>query len=465
MKRITTQTEKRLMSVVEKTASLVSNGMAPNNAVAKTASEAGLSPSEIQLVVHAYNTGRTTRQRTVNDSLLEKAADFDMADTSVVLEELYPTKVKSAADITSETVISDDYSYSPGPMLERKHQLEKSARAADWSVVDGERKPSALPQYAAPEMEVTFNRLDRLRKEAEEARRKAASAFDQLNDHFTELTDYFRRPDAHPLPVVKEAVILMHGGVGEKIMDQVIQHAPELQKLANHFEGESLLGRRGRSRFNVTVDSLDCTAEPFDKIAQFIQQALVSQELTQAYETAVQVHDKEAAEKLGPFANPAVSPSILDTSSDERDKVAFMSTPIGLAGSFMLANKALNTTTSKLKQPDVRDDLSKLQVELNDPAHEQKLRAISTQSMLQDLMLNDPVISGYSPDEVTGAYNDLVQVSPSIGDQKLIVQNLLRKQLAQGQLDTFEQDQLLKFEDSLRRQSVPMAGSKYESII
>ena len=50
-------------------------------------------------MVAAYNTGRTTRHREAHSSLLDKAADFPIADAPAILERQYPSKVKSAAAI------------------------------------------------------------------------------------------------------------------------------------------------------------------------------------------------------------------------------------------------------------------------------------------------------------------------------------------------------------------------------
>ena len=127
MKKITPQTEKKLLSVIEKTASLVTGGQTPNDAIIKAATDAGLRPGEINLVVHAFNTGRTNRQRMEGDDPFEKSAEFELADASVVLDAMYPSNVKTAATIEQETVISTDYGYSPAPMLARKAAAEKRA--------------------------------------------------------------------------------------------------------------------------------------------------------------------------------------------------------------------------------------------------------------------------------------------------------------------------------------------------
>jgi hypothetical protein len=82
MKKISKDAENKLMQAIEKTAVLVNDGMGPSDAIAKAASEDRIPPGHINLMVHAYNTGRTTRQRQDGSSVFEKVADFPLADAT-----------------------------------------------------------------------------------------------------------------------------------------------------------------------------------------------------------------------------------------------------------------------------------------------------------------------------------------------------------------------------------------------
>jgi hypothetical protein len=70
---------------------------------------------------------------------------------------------------------------------------------------------------------------------------------------------------------------------------------------------------------------------------------------------------------------------------------------------------------SEVIVPDSRETLVQKQLKnLGDPEHEDKLRAIRTQTMLAELMSSDPIISGYSPSEVMEGYNNLAETLVSI---------------------------------------------------
>jgi hypothetical protein len=88
---------------------------------------------------------------------------------------------------------------------------------------------------------------------------------------------------------------------------------------------------------------------------------------------------------------------------------------------------------------------------LNDPAHEQRLRQIHSEAMLNDLLANDEVISGHEPHEVIRAFNELSQLSPRLSNQPMAVRALLRRHLSQGQVDPFELDMISGIENKLKQ--------------
>jgi hypothetical protein len=88
---------------------------------------------------------------------------------------------------------------------------------------------------------------------------------------------------------------------------------------------------------------------------------------------------------------------------------------------------------------------------LEDPNHLDELRSIHSRAVLSDLMNNDDVISGHSPDAVSSAYNEIVQLSPSVSSQPAVLRSWLRKRLTAGALDPFEVQTLAGMENTLRR--------------
>lgn len=454
MKKLSSETERKLMRCIDTASEMIGEHDCPNEGIAKAAVANGVRPGEVALVVQAYNTGRTARQRESGDDPFTKAADFPLADTAAVLEIMYPGQVKSAGQAFQDETVHPVYGFSPKPFLERKARREKAAEAVDWRTIAGEpvKPPEPYPPDPKEAMKRAASNVDRSKRAMEEQRMKVANAFDAMASHFMDLTEYFRRPDATPIPVVKEAVILMHGDKGEQIFDELVKVTPALTKFSNHRLGDSLL-YPGQTKFPA-VDDLDCSGEPFGKVAELIAAIDTYKQEKTAYEESAQSHTDLEAKELGPFAVPAVSPSILGQSSDdpiEGEKRAFSLPGLALGASLTRNVSQANKTMKGDPDRAVESTLA----ELDDPDHEQRLRMINTQSMLQDMMVNDPVISSHDPDEVATAFNDIVQLAPRAADQRMLMQTLLRKQLQQGQLDNFDMDQLLGMNEKLQKREIP----------
>jgi hypothetical protein len=97
-------------------------------------------------------------------------------------------------------------------------------------------------------------------------------------------------------------------------------------------------------------------------------------------------------------------------------------------------------------------DVAGAQATLNSPSIENELRKIRTQAMLTRFMTDrspDNPISGYDPNHVATAYNDLARLAPQLSNQPAVMQSLLAKRLA-GQFEPFEAKNTLDMENALR---------------
>ena len=107
--RLSKNAEIKITDSLVKVAELVNSGESPNEAIAKTAASAGIPVGHIDLMVRAYNTGRSESQRHSGSDPMEKLADFEIADASLVIELMYPSSVKSAGSILKSIEVSPVY--------------------------------------------------------------------------------------------------------------------------------------------------------------------------------------------------------------------------------------------------------------------------------------------------------------------------------------------------------------------
>jgi hypothetical protein len=96
-----------------------------------------------------------------------------------------------------------------------------------------------------------------------------------------------------------------------------------------------------------------------------------------------------------------------------------------------------------------------IESELDDPDHLDELRGIQSRAMLAEMLNNDQVISGYAPEEVTNAYNEMVQLSPSAADQPALMRPLLRKRLSAGGTEPFDAQQIADIEKTVQQTRSP----------
>jgi hypothetical protein len=181
----------------------------------KVASERSIPPGHISLMVAAYNTGRTTRHREAPSSLLDKAADFPIADAPAILERLYPSKVKSAAAIERESGVHVGHSLSPSWYTRTTHEsgMEKAAAATDWKLTD--RPVLAYPTVRDEEAGERVKLARQKAAQAEDAdRMEAARVQNQILDGFAKFGDYFTTPGNLALADIRENVETLRGKEG-----------------------------------------------------------------------------------------------------------------------------------------------------------------------------------------------------------------------------------------------------------
>lgn len=242
MRTLTKEAERKLISAIERAASLVNDGMEPNDAIIKSASEANVPAGHINLMVHAYNTGRTTKQREQGDSTLEKAADFRLADAAKILGALYPEQVKTSAELKRAETVSTEYAVPPSGFLNRRRNMMQKAAAAAVALPEKTWTPPPRDEHAAA-MRAQSEKNAALRAE-EETRRQAAAAYQKAANALEDLNTYFRTPGNMPFGDAVREVGLRLGPGGVSVLQKVAAVYPHFTKQAdtgkNHYGPDAL---------------------------------------------------------------------------------------------------------------------------------------------------------------------------------------------------------------------------------
>jgi hypothetical protein len=451
------EAEEQIINAAKTAVDMVDDeSMSPTDAIEKLSRDNNFGPDKIRFLSYAYNTGRQTAQRESADNALDKFAEFPIADPEKVISNIWPDKVKTAADLSYETV-SDEYSQKPAWLATRAAQ-EHQARFRELET--GLVKVAAAKPDPGKALGKAIEAGRELNKAASQARGEATSAYANLLQRLGQLGDYFKYArDRHEFAHVDLVAKTYFGDHGTALMDWVFTR----NKMARVKTARADSVQWGKSPL-----VLHWTAEPWNHLSACIDLARTVNEKRAEEIAAKDRMLKHAADHIVSYkaqpvaADPLANWSILDVPLVKQAEGVgdwIGSAAIGQTTKNLL-DKSLGGSMNAMqdKSQQLEDDtLNKL----NDPAHDAQLRQIRTQAMLSDLM-NDEVIGGYDPDTVLQKYNELSQLTPRAASQPLVMRSQLRRHL-QGDVQPFEHNEALNIEKGIRdshAQPPPVPASK-----
>lgn len=434
--------EDRILRGLRKVAGLVRDGQSPSDAIIKVASEDRLPPGHVQLMVNAYNTGRTTQQRTANNGLLDKAAEFDLADPVKIIKAIYPDEVKTAAARERATSVSAEYDAPPT----WAHNPTSSAMTKLASAEEFERlfgtAPTPYGRDEAALLKRAASAERRLDSERERHQQELSVLRDKTASLYADLLTYFRTPGGTALVEARANCEALYGDPARAVFNKLAGHLKEVLPQV------SVRVKR--------AGAVDRTAAPYYLVETLIKSA-------QAYHEAFQVaaqFERDATRtifKLARALNPqaAALPADPGLSLVRRvggEKRAFSAAPAGMAFG---AGETLGRSIMSKLTPKSEDKLkSDALEEVTDPSHESQLRAIRAQAQMHEL-LNSPYFEGEDPQQLTGLYNKLTRTAPRLVDQPLALEAIMRRHMAQGMTDVHDLDQILGMEHKVKERDEP----------
>lgn len=452
VKRLSKEAEQRITDALGEVADQVTAGANPNDAIVKVATAYGLPAGHVTLMVNTYNIGRSEAQRKGGSDLFEKAAEFDLADAAVVLERMFPDRVKTAAALHLESAVDAEYSRRPD-WAARTPAVKAAAGALPpmatraGVIVDTPPQLPADPMFA---MKKAYDRAVAIRRQVEAARGEAGHAHDELAAGIAKLAEYFRVPGCQPYPVVRDNVVRLFGKKAEKLMDLVADRVK--------FAARQAL-TKGR-----LADPVQFDREPYSFVVGCVKAAEAYLQKQADYEDLEKQAEERTEELLRPFADGPTSDR--PGSGGSRSGVLGSYKAAGLGSAFLgysLGKTMGVADPSKAPAGPSFDELqAKATTQLGDPTQQAKIRNAQTGAMLSDLMANDEVIAGFHPDEVLSHFNEISQVAPRAAGNEALVRAILRKRLEGGKnaIDPYDVDLLLNIENKIKQRDDPNYGAK-----
>lgn len=493
MKNLTNNDEQKLLDGVRQAVRYVdSDNMSPNDALIKVSRDLSLLPGQTRAAVSAFNNGRQVAQWKANTPVLDKLAEFQLADYDSIHDAVWGGDEKKANDhyLSLGDEVHNDYSSEPRWVHMRdRHKLaalDIPSRTAITKEASEEINEHEFRHNSDRRASSAWSVYDMARRVHEDHRSKHAAAQDLLGIRLNVLSNYFKKfaYDRLPFDVVDKAVAAYHGANGRALMTVVAERFPEEKRAAD------------TKRYWESPINLD--AEPFT----FVNNAVESAKEVNATKVALDMSTQalaDAKDALSPFSRAPIqstsrefSPFLIgsdrgsDKTADEQPadqmprhdcnevhpdmkheewlessekEAGGLLTGAIIGGGAKPAMEALIGSEGRQRQVQDAED------KLADPEHENELRKIRAQVMLSEMMSDsENPISGYDPEEVMAAYNELAQLAPRIAEQPAAVQPLLAKRLA-GNVEPFEVREIGDIEKSLAATSSPNVMKNDDSIL
>jgi len=440
MRSLSKEAEAKLLDAIERAAALVNDGASPNDAIIKVAKAANIPAGHIGLVVHAYNTGRTNKQREAGVDPLEKSADFPLADFETVLAALYPKEVKTAAERHRAEVVAPEYALSPSGMLARRRSLLAKEAAAGVKLPAKTYTPYPRDEHAAAMR--NYSKKQAEKRDAEELRRQVTTTYNKAAMKMETLQEYFRRPGNYAFNDVVAETELRHGPAAAAVLKKLSAAYPFLTKQAG--TSSPIIG---------DCAACDLAAEILADVSSYT----VLREKLAAQNAAANTDIKKKASPA-----PITGSILFDvTAAPIELKSAAITSAITapIQSTYNFGTSMLDGASARVLDKSPEKMRTKALLDLTDPEHEKKLHTIRSRGVLHDLMLNDPVIGGYDPHDVANAYNELAELAPSYTSSSAAMSALLRKRLEAGQLADFDIKQIVELESAKAQQKKNLADA------
>ncbi len=434
--------EKRIKSALSQAADFHRNGESPNEACAKAASLNELNPDMTKRLVEGFNIGKTNA--TIAKAT-DKTASFPIANAEEVMKLAFvdsPLIAKSAA---------------PQP-------LQKTAAASAPAYVEhlvesnldlvGNQKVAEAPTEFREHFRQVKGVLESNKHELSKIAQDRVYSESKMEASLSSLTDYFLSSNnAGKFASFEGDVLSMYGDAAKPALNIIY---------------ESANCKDPRVEGNVKVGSVNVQEDEPHRLFD----ALI--EATNSYVTNCKLQGEKIAQfaseekELMSLVNQAsgiVEPEpVIKTAADaisfpKGGRLKKVSMEIAPTANLVSAatqgyNSALSGQFGKAHEKAQQDKYS-----IPKDRADAEMSNVRRQAILQNLMVNDEIISMQDPDQIQASYNTLLGMAPDLTLHPEIVRSFLRSSNAHQAVDPFTANQLATTQGQLSKNKVLATGA------
>ena len=436
----------------------------PSSAVVKSAKDHDFNSDQTQRLIETFNTARTIYHY---KSASDRTTTFPLADRDEVLTELFG---KSEGAKQAE-VADHDYSEYDVPVRNYQERTPAEGETKQASAEQGVEWGLTLDNSAREALQRIRVQRQVVKAAADEARvagekvietiRKVAESFaygDQSDRIARLVAGYMEDPELKdPMAKLAECIPEHRCPTPATLMAYQRQHVIDDRDLGLQV---SML-KEAKSWMDVEAELLAVSgvmekeADEFERtyaglFSTEFQPIQSPADLIKKADTETVVKQKYPSTNL--FGEPTeVERTSNSAPKNEEQSIARMISD----SSFDSAKPAVQ----KFLETGVERAFTQPRMEAN-KALSERMKNVQRQIMLQDLMVNDPVLSNETPDTVADAYNSLLQMAPEVSTNKEVVRAILRQSVHSVAVSPYDAEMWTKLEGNLRNirgKGAPMA--------
>lgn len=448
-----------LISALETAVTHYNQGMTDNEAVIKAASAAEFNADQTQRLVESFNTAKSIYFFKVAD---DRRAAFTLAETDKVLPALFKPADKATAEPAVKAASAGLHDYSaysvPEPHFDGQFNLELGgARSYEWSVV------KASSDFT---LDGLYRSLQRHVKTARQVSERCDSSADLCDVRYgqclNKLAEFIRQDYHEPAraaevehyywtlsgneiagPVTADLFSCLAPAYQDKrasadqagLPSDFNSRHPEMATLVE----ESVTARFGSSRMRALAQEFGKEADQM--VAQWNEITGLVPAEPDAVEAMMTERIAKRAQAL-PKTPPAPKAKAPAPSSPMSSLFGAGMKVIG-GGMAEGVKKPLAEATSGLFGGAGEQEEAKLT---------ERLRNLQRQLILEDLVVNDPILEGANPQAVATAYQTLIRLAPDVSLNKEIVRSVVRASVNAISMSPFDAKAIAELENELHKQ-------------
>ena len=443
--------QKKLMSSVETVISRANDGEDPTDALVKVATDQKHTPEEMRRIQEAYNQSKTIHDLE-NQGSHRKHATFTLCNADKAIEQVYPSNpiTKQAGRINE---LAAKYSGASTKNwikdLNKEQTLQKSA--------------NQLSKSASAEEDLTRKNTDKQRRDNYHRKIAAWHEYKKYDQEARDLSVSIQEKLASIKPALSQQMQHMpfhefemglHQKYGESAgsLAALIYQAANLEKKGHRRATPNEIASSNTTMIDLGGSGKNAVEDLVKTAVEFQKKTKLAHKSKSDYDSLTNTHIKKASQdqekRENTFQKYASDLEEARTPRSYNRNPFFKSSP--------LAKSAAGFTTSVLnslwegleedkesQRNTYKSELDKSISALQDPDVRDTTNQVEIQTMLNDFMYNDEIISSYEPEEVVDMFNEISSLSPQIAKEPAIMRDLLRRSLQQGTVEIAEASQAI----------------------